>query len=42
MVFSETGFDKPRININYGQHRISVDDETKNKLRILRDMAYNP
>ena len=42
MAFSEVDFDKPKVNINYGQHRISVDDETKNKLRILRDMAYNP
>ncbi len=42
VAFSEVGFDNPKVKINYGQHSISVDGETKNRLRILRDMAYNP
>ncbi|MBS3151549.1 hypothetical protein J4443_04175 [Candidatus Woesearchaeota archaeon] len=42
VAFSEAGFDNPKVRINYGQHSISVDDETQKRLRILRDMAYNP
>ena len=39
-VFSELGYEKPQIEINFGQHKLTIGNHAKSKLVEIRDRAY--
>ncbi|MFH1052843.1 MAG: hypothetical protein V1740_00325 [Candidatus Woesearchaeota archaeon] len=41
-AFHHFGYERPVIEINHGQKKITVSESARERLRLLRDHAYNP